>query len=373
VALTSISPAILLLAVAGASACQVGQQQSSMTQLPFQPQVEVVATNLEVPWALAFAPDGRLFFTERPGRVRVIVDGKLAPTPVAVLPAETTSESGLMGLALDPAFQQNGHIYLMYSYRGAQGRVVNRISRLTVEDNRAGDEVVLLDNIPGANIHDGGRLKFGPDGKLYATTGDATMPGLAQDRDSLAGKILRLNPDGTVPEDNPFPGSPVYTFGHRNPEGLAFQPESGRLFSTEHGPIGSDEVNIIEAGNNYGWPLVTDIAGDPRFIDPIAVFPTAVAPAGATFYDGDLLSQWTGNFFFATLRGQHLHRMVLGGPDARQVVEQQRLFEGEYGRLRDVVQGPDGFLYFTTSNRDGRGNPRAEDDRILRLTQEPGT
>ncbi len=273
-----------------------------------------------------------------------------------------------MGLALDPSFQQNGHIYVMYTFRGPQGQLLNRVSRLTVEGNQAGGEVALLDGIPGATVHDGGRLQFGPDGKLYITTGDAATPNLAQNPSSVAGKILRLNPDGTIPEDNPFPGSPVFSLGHRNPQGLAFQPGTGLLFSTEHGQVGNDEVNVIEAGNNYGWPIVQGVAGDPRFADPIAQFTPAVAPAGATFYSADLLFQWTGNLFFATLTGRHLHRMVLGGPDARQVVEQERLFEGEFGRLREVVQGPDGFLYFATSNRDGRGNPVAEDDRILRIT-----
>ncbi|MHB8992325.1 MAG: PQQ-dependent sugar dehydrogenase, partial [Chloroflexota bacterium] len=222
----------------------------------------------------------------------------------------------------------------------------------------------------GATIHDGGRLKFGPDGKLYVATGDAATPNQAQDVGSPAGKVLRINPDGSIPEDNPFPGSPVFTLGHRNPEGLAFRPGTRQLFSTEHGPVGNDEVNLLEAGGNYGWPVVQGAAGDSRFVDPILVFNPAVAPAGATFYGADRLFEWTGSLFFATLRGQHLHRVVLGGPDSREVVAQERLFEGAFGRLREVVQGPDGLIYFTTSNRDGRGNPAAEDDRILRITLE---
>lgn len=336
---------------------------------PFRPIAEEVATDLEVPWALAFAPDGRLFFTERPGRIRVIVEGQLQPDPVALLPSATPAggEAGLMGLAIDPDFTQNGYIYVMYSYRGAQGKLLNRISRLTVEGDQAGDEMVLLDDIPGGDIHDGGRLKFGPEGKLFATTGDTSVPGTAQDLGSLAGKILRLNPDGSIPEDNPFPGSPVFSLGHRNPQGLAFHPRTGQLFSTEHGTGANDEVNVVEAGSNYGWPIVQGVAGNRSYADPIIAFSPTIAPSGASFYDADLLFEWTGNLFFATLRDQHLHRIVLGGPDLRQVVAEERLFEGTFGRLRDVVEGPDGLIYFATNNRDGRGNPRPGDDRILRI------
>ncbi len=342
------------------------------THSTFQPRVEVVASNLEVPWALAFAPDGRLFFTERPGRLRVMVEGQLQPDPVATFPvvARAGDESGLMGLAIDPDFPNNGFIYVMYSYRNSQGQIRNRISRLVVEGNQASGETILVDGIPGASIHDGGRLRFGPAAKLFATTGDAAVPASAQNLGSLSGKILRLNSDGTVPDDNPFPGLLAYTRGHRNPEGLAFQLGSGQLFSTEHGPVGNDEFNIIDAGQNYGWPIVQGTSGDPDFVEPTLVFNPSVAPAGATFYDGDRLSDWTGNLFFGTLRGQHIHRVVLGGLDSRQVVAQERLFEGEFGRIRDVIQGPDGFIYFSTSNRDGRGNPAPEDDRILRIVPE---
>ena len=336
---------------------------------PFAPRVEVVATDLQVPWALAFAPDGRLFFTERPGRVRVIVGGQVQAEPVALLPAAETGEAGLMGLALDPAFQQNGHLYVMYTYRNSAGGLTNRVSRLTESQGRAGNETVLLDNLPGATIHDGGRIRFGPDGKLYVTLGDATNTSLPQRLDSPAGKILRINADGSIPSDNPFPGSPVYSLGHRNPQGLTWHPTTGLLFSTEHGPVGNDEVNIIRAGSNYGWPIVSGSGGSPQFADPILVFNPAVAPTGATFYNGSQLFPWRGSLFFTTLRGQHLHRVTLGGPGFEDVVGQERLFEGEFGRLRDVVEGPDGFLYFTTSNRDGRGSPRAGDDKILRIVQ----
>lgn len=341
---------------------------ASPTERPsYQPQVEVVATGLEVPWALAFAPDGRLFFTERPGRVRVIENGQLQAKPLITLPAVSTGESGLMGLALDPQFAQNHYLYVIYTRREGLGNLQNRVSRFTVENGQAVNETTLLENIPGASNHDGGRLKFGPDGKLYITTGDAQSPSLSQDINFLRGKILRLNADGTMPSDNPFPGLPVYTFGHRNPQGLAWDARTGLFFSTEHGPVGNDEVNLIEAGRNYGWPTVSGQAGDPRFVDPILSFTPSVAPSGATFYNGQQLWKWDGSLFFTTLVGRHLHRVALRGPDFRQVETHEALYSGEYGRLRDVVQGPDGYLYFTTSNRDGRGNPTPQDDRILRI------
>lgn len=349
-----------------ASAATVAQEAGG----PVRFRVESVASGLQVPWALAFAPDGRLFFTERPGRIRVIAGGQLLPDPVAVLPAVSTSESGLMGLALDPDFASNGYLYVAYTYRTDAGGLQNRVSRLTVNGNQAGDESVLLDGIPASNIHDGGRLKFGPAGKLFVTTGDATNRDSAQDPSALSGKILRINPDGSIPEDNPFPGSPVFSYGHRNPEGLAFQRETGQLFSTEHGASGNDEVNVIDPGQNYGWPIVQGQPGDPRFVEPIALYTPAIAPTGATFYYGESFPGWKGHLFFTSLRGETLFHFVLGGDGGRQVVSQERLLEDEYGRLRDIVEGPDGYLYFSTSNRDGRGSPSGGDDRILRIVPE---
>lgn len=320
-------------------------------------EVRVVAGGLEVPWALAFAPDGRLFVTERPGRIRLVRGGRLEPEPVAALAVAAVGESGLMGLALDPAFAQTGHLYACYT--AARGdTLINRVVRLTLREGRAGDERVLVDGVPGAGIHDGCRVKFGPDGKLYVTTGDAAEPGLAQQRASLAGKILRLNGDGSVPDDNPFPGSPVYSLGHRNPQGLAWD-RAGRLFAAEHGPWGHDEVNHIQPGRNYGWPEVRGRAGrdDGRYVDPVIESERDTwAPSGIAFLGDDL--------FIAALR-RRLLRVTLG-PDLR-VTRVGALLERRYGRLRDVVAGPDGALYVTTSNRDGRGMPAPDDDRILRV------
>jgi glucose/arabinose dehydrogenase len=340
--------------------------------------VEVVAEGLQIPWAMDFAPDGRIFLTERPGRIRVIRDGTVQPEPWAQIPVAHEGEGGLLGLALDPNFAQNGFVYIFYTYREGN-RLWNRVARLTERAGRGEDLTVLLDRIPGGTIHDGGRIKFGPDGKLYITAGDANVPSLAQDVSSLAGKILRLNPDGSIPADNPFPGSPVWSYGHRNPQGLAWHPITGALFSTEHGPSGlppnccHDEVNVIEPGRNYGWPHVFGFGRDPRFTDPIWESGLETwAPSGAAFYSGDRLPEsWRGRFFFAALRGQHLQRVTLRPPDFRSVERAEKLFVGDFGRLRDVVQGPEGFLYLTTSNRDGRGIPRAGDDRVLRIVPAP--
>jgi len=321
--------------------------------------VEVVVSHLEIPWALDFAPDGRLFFTERPGRIQVLDPGASQPRLVGRLAVAHEGEGGLLGVALDRDFSRNGRLYAYYTYRKGE-RLWNRVVRLIGEGGRILTEETVIDRIPGAPIHNGGRIKVGPDGHLYVTTGDAANPPLAQDLTSLAGKILRINPDGSIPGDNPFAGSPVYSLGHRNPQGLAWHPSSQALFVTEHGPIGHDEVNLVQPGKNYGWPHVAGSGGGPRFLDPILESGQGTwAPSGAAIYRGDL--------FFAALRGQHLHRIVLSPPEFTRISSEERLFPSVYGRLRDVVVGPDGLLYLATNNRDGRGSPAPDDDKILRL------
>ncbi|KCZ72334.1 glucose/sorbosone dehydrogenase [Candidatus Methanoperedens nitroreducens] len=318
-----------------------------------------VAKELDIPWALDFLPDGSIIFTERAGRIRLIDEKEgLLPDPLLTIDEVAhRGEGGLLGIVLHPDFVQNSFVYVYYTYQNG-AVLANRVVRFRKHDNNLSDKEIIIDNIPGASIHNGGRIKFGPDGHLYITTGDANNPDLAQDENSLAGKILRLKDDGTIPADNPFPDSPVYSFGHRNPQGLVWDGQ-GVLWATEHGPRANDELNLIEPGKNYGWPIVQGDEEAPGFVSPVIHSGTETwAPSGAAYLDGSL--------FFAGLRGQSLYEVVIDD----QPVSLRRHLNRDFGRLRDVVVGPDNFLYILTSNRDGRGMPGEDDDRIIRI--DPG-
>lgn len=337
--------------------------------------VEPWIEGLEIPWSLVFLPDGRALVSERPGIVRLISAGRLMKQPYAVLEVAHTGEGGLMGIAVHPAFPGEPYIYAMHTYREG-GSLYNRVVRLKHLGERGELDKVVIDRIPGGRFHNGGRIAFGPDGMLYVTTGEIFSADLAQDLRSLGGKILRIKPDGGVPDDNPIPGSAVYSYGHRNPQGLAWQPGAGRLYASEHGPSGEfgrfahDEINLIVKGGNYGWPKVIGAAGKEGFLDPVVVWKETTPPSGMTFVTGDLLKGLKGSLFVATLRSEALVRIVLG--EGGRAVRIERWFSdrqgsGKYGRIRDVVEGPDGALYFLTNNRDGRGKPLAGDDRIYRI------
>ncbi len=342
---------------------QNGGNQSISATPENLPRIAIFAEGLDTPWAIAFLPGGDVLVTERPGQVRFISSsGVLQETPALdVSNVKETSEGGLHGIALHPAFSTNNFIYLYYTYGGSGGNTLNRVSRYTFDDNTLSNEEILIDAIPGSSNHDGGRIAFGPDGFLYITTGDAQEPSLAQNTGSLAGKILRVTDTGDAAPGNPF-GNRVYSYGHRNPQGITWD-DTGQLWAAEHGPsgfeTGNDELNKIEKGGNFGWPEVRGKQTRDGMIAPVVESGTSEtwAPAGLAFNNGSL--------FFAGLRGQTLYEVKLSDPT--NVIKH---LVGEYGRLRAVVNGPEGLLYISTSNRDGRGRPDRGDDKILRINPE---
>lgn len=316
----------------------------------------VVAQGLEVPWGIAFLPDGGMLVTERSGQVVHVESGRVFPIEGVV----HVGEGGLLGIALHPDFSENRYVYLYHTTETSAG-ITNRIVRYTYQPEELVFESVILDNMPGARYHDGGRIAFGPDRMLYVAVGDAGDEDSAQDTQTLSGTILRLNDDGSVPSDNPF-GNEVYSYGHRNPQGLTWDDE-GRLWSTEHGRSGIfsgfDELNYIVSGGNYGWPdsQGNTVAEGTRAPSLHSGGSTTWAPASAEYHNN-------GSIFFGGLRGETLYEAEVEGEE---VVTLHEHFKGVYGRIRTVVLGPDGFLYITTSNRDGRGSPDENDDKIIRV------
>lgn len=292
--------------------------------------VTEVVSGLDTVWALAWDGQGRLWFTERPGRLT-----RLGSPPQVVEGVVEEGEGGLMGLELD----DQGRAYVMYT-----GATDNRVVRLEAD----GSQTVVAEGIPKATIHNGGRLRFGPGGALYAATGDAGRPESAPDPASPAGKVLRLDPAGA--------GASVFTRGHRNVQGLCVD-GAGRLVATEHGPDRGDEISVLSAGGDGGWPATVG--------NGIRNYTPTIAPAGCAVYTAGLIPQWRGSLLFVTLKGEDLRRLTFGSDGS--VTGEEVLYDGEFGRLRDVSVGPDGAVYLATSNRDGRGSPAAGDDRILRI------
>ncbi len=337
--------------------------------------VEEVITDLDTPWEMEFAPNGDLYFTERIGTLNRVPAGTKAKQMIATVPdsTETGGEGGLMGLALHPNFEENRWIYLSYT-AGSNGQYEVKVMRYRVGESSLEEPTLILGGIEGGTNHDGCALAFGPDGKLYITTGERYRRELAQQMDSLNGKTLRVNDDGSVPADNPFVNQEgalpqIWSYGHRNAQGIAWQPGSGLQFQAEHGPSGADgpgggdEVNIVEKGKNYGWPQISHEETRTGMEKGILVYTPAVAPAGAAFYTGDKIAGWENDFFFTCLRGQGVIRVELNG---RNVTGQEHILKN-YGRMRAITMGPDGYLYVGTSNKDGRGRPQQGDDKILRV------
>lgn len=338
-------------------------QNNKSSQLDI-PAETIIAEGLDTPWAIAFLPDGDMLVTERKGTVRkVSKKGELQPEPVgAIEGVNEVGEGGLLGIALHPDFNSNHFVYLYYTTFGDAGNSHNIVVRMVYSDNKLKDQEIILYKIASAPNHNGGRIKFGPGGFLYITTGDAQEPSMAQNLMSDAGKILRVTDTGESAPGNPF-NSQVYSYGHRNPQGIAWD-EEGNLFETEHGPsggsvgTGNDEINLIQAGKNYGWPEIQGDLTREGMVSPVKNSTPSVAwaPGGAAFYNNSL--------FFGGLRGQALYEAVI---ENNKVIDFKEHFKGKYGRIREAILGPDGMLYITTSNRDGRGVPIQEDDRIIRI------
>lgn len=320
------------------------------------PDIQIIAQDLQIPWEVAFLPDGRLLLTERPGRVRLIdQNGRLKPEPVATIPdVKHIGEGGLLGMVLHPDFSQNNFVYLYYTYSASGNQTLNKVVHYEFDGQTLTSPVLIVGEIPGAPNHNGGRIKFGPDRFLYITTGDAQESSLAQEINSLAGKILRVTDEGQPAPGNPF-NNHVWSYGHRNPQGLAWD-KQGRLWETEHGSSATDELNLIEPGKNYGWPVIRGSQRHDGMVSPVLQSgDTTWAPSGMANLDGSL--------FFAGLRGQALFEALIKDGNA----ELKEHFKGEFGRIRNAVLGPDGFLYILTNNTDGRGTPRPGDDKLIKI------
>ncbi len=346
-------------------------QQSVSTENNYK--IEIFVQNLEVPWSIVFTDSSRILVTERPGRLRVIENGKLQSEPVHVFDEiSSKGEEGLMGLTLDPDYKTNKLIYLSYAYK-INGDMQVKVMQYIDSGKSISEGKIIIDNLPAAQYHCGCRLKFGPDKKLYLTTGDAGNREYAQDLDKLFGKILRINSDGSVPPDNPFPNSPIWCYGNRNSQGIDWYPGTEIMWETEHGPSGfdgpggGDEVNIIVKGKNYGWPIVHHRDHKDGMEDPILEFTPAVAPASGMFYRSGVIPGFKNNFFFGCLIGNGIMRVVVDEKDPTKPLSFEKICT-TYGRIRDVAEGYDGAIYFGTSNRDGRGKPDEGDDKIYKIS-----
>ena len=320
--------------------------------------VTILAENLDKPRAIAISND-RIFVTEKDGAIRVIQNNTLLESPLATLRSADVFDGGLLGITLHPNFSSNHYMYVFLTY-DEDGDLWNKILRITESENKLVNAEIILDKIPGSSFTNGGFLKFGPDEKLYIGTGTVSDAShLPQDLGSLSGKILRLNDDGSIPDDNPFSNSPIYSLGHRNPQGMTWD-DDGNMFVAEFGPEKNDEINLILSGKNYGWPE-QQCSGNEDFEDAILCFDPSIEPGGILFYSGDLID-FESPFIMASMRAANLYQL-----DFEEGLSSQKSILSGIGRVRDVVQGPDGSLYVITSNTDGKGFPDSMDDKLLRI------
>ena len=322
--------------------------------------VTILAKNLDKPRAIAISDD-RIFVTEKDGMIRVIQNNTLLDSPLATLRTADVFDGGLLGITLHPNFSNNHYLYVFLTY-DENGNLWNKILKITEYENKLVDAETILDKIPGSSFTNGGFIKFGPDEKLYVGTGTVSDAShLPQDLNSLSGKILRLNDDGSIPDDNPFPNSPIYSLGHRNPQGMTWD-DDGNLFVAEFGPEKNDEINLIQAGKNYGWPE-QQCSGSEDFQDAILCYDPSIEPGGILFYSGDSLD-FESAFIMASMRAANLYQL-----DFEEGLSSQKSILSGIGRVRDVVEGQDGSLYVITSNTDGKGFPDSMDDKLLRIVK----
>jgi aldose sugar dehydrogenase len=340
---------------------------------------ETVVSGLEVPWGMAFLPNGDLLVTERPGRIRLVrnvsEDAQLLSEPVATVEVASSAEGGLLGLAIHPDFEQN-RLFYIYLTVEQNGETSNQVERwqLSEDGSTAERERIIFEGIRASRFHNGGRIRFGPDGMLYVGTGDAGQPELSQDPQSPNGKLLRLTPEGDIPEDNPISGNPAFLTGIRNTQGWDWpgSNDATTVWLTDHGPSGElgrrghDEINVAQAGDNLGWPDIYGCEQQEDLLRPVLSWEQAAPPGGAAIYTGNQISEWEGDLLVATLGSRHLHRAVV---EDGSIAQHEVYFQDEIGRLRELMMGPDGSLYMTTSNCDGRGDCPSEGDQILRITR----